>query len=396
MLKGQDIVCLAGADWSTPLWTNRQHIMSRLSKRNRILYIESIGFRTPNFSSKADILKILRKIKRILSPLRKVSENLYLLSPFIIPYYNNRVVNALNRQLLVLYVKQAMKKLNFKQSILWSYLPHAIWLMEKIDFRYTVYHCVDQYTEIPGVASKLVSKIEEIFLKESNITFVTSKKLYESKKEYSKNIFYLPNVADFAHFSRACESSTKIPDDFSKIRRPILGYIGNLCDHKVDIDLVQFIAKTRKEWSIVVIGPLWENNTETYQKLKSLREHKNTFLLGLKPYDILPNYIKGFDVCIIPHKMTPYSQASFPLKIHEFFASGKPVVCANLPSLQEYSELIYFASTPYDFVKQITRALLENDECKKRKRIHVASQNTWDLRIISMEKLIDETFITGK
>lgn len=395
-LQNENIVCLAGADWNTPLWTNRQHIMSRLSNKNRILYIESIGLRTPNFGSKSDLRKIFTRTRNVFTPLEKVNSNLYLLALPLIPYYKNGLINAFNKQLLVLYVKKVMRKLNFKRPVLWSYLPHAIWLMERIDFEYAIYHCVDEYARIPSVASGSINKMEEAFLKKCDITFVTSKKLYELKKEHNKNTFYLPNTADFAHFSKAREPSTVIPDDLSKIKRPVLGYIGNLCDHKVDFDLIGFIAKAMKEWSLVIIGPLWEKNVEANRKLKLLRQQKNIFLLGLRPYNMLPSYIKGFDVCIIPHKMTPYSQASFPLKTHEFFASGKPVVCTNLPSLQEYSELIYFASTPYDFVKQITRALLENDECKKRKRIHVASQNTWDLRIMSMEKLIDETLVTAK
>jgi len=156
----------------------------------------------------------------------------------------------------------------------------------------------------------------------------------------------------------------------------------------VDIDLIIYAANTKKDWSFVLIGPFWEKNVEIIQKLKILKKQKNIFLLGLKPYKILPNYIKGFDVCMIPHKITAYSLASFPLKVHEFLASGKPIVSTNLPFVDEYKDVIYVARNPSEFVEKIEVALTENNAEKRKKRISIASQNTWEHRIKSIEDII--------
>lgn len=384
----RDIVCLAGADWDTPLWTNRQHIMSRLSRNNRVLYIESIGSRTPNFASAADWRKILAKIKRIFSPLRKINGNLYVLTPFIIPYHNNRFADFVNERLLVFYVRFARGKLGFRRPILWSYLPHAVWLLGGMDFDRAIYHCVDEYAAIPGAPAKKLKTLEESFLKRCDAVFATSKKLYESKKAGNKNTFYLPNVSDFAHFSKAGRPDTAIPDDLKGIKRPVIGYIGNLCDHKVDLDLVIYAAKALPGDSFVLIGPIWENNSEINQKIGLAKRQKNIFLLGLRQYDILPNYIKGFDVCMIPHKVTPYSQASFPIKLHEFLASGKPIVTTNLPSLSDYDHMIYMAGSQAEFAAKIGEALAEKNPLVMGERIAVASRNTWESRIESMEKIM--------
>lgn len=386
----RDIVCFAGADWSTPLWTNRQHIMSRLSKNNRVLYIESVGFRTPNFASGSDWRKIISKIKRIFSPIRKISDNLYILSPLAVPYYNNGLVNFINKRLLFFQVNRAQKKLDFKHPILWSYLPHAIWLIGKIDFNCVVYHCVDQHAEIPGVASAWLSGIEKSFLKKCDVVFVTSLKLYESKKKYNKNTYYLPNVSDFSHFSKANRADTMVPDDIKDIKHPVIGYIGNICDHKVDIDLVIYIAKTLPEYSFVLVGPIWENNHEISQKIDVARHQNNIFLLGLRTYEVLPNYIKSFDICMIPHKITAYSQSSFPIKIHEFLASGKPIVTTDLPSLIDYADIIYVAADQNEFVTKINAALAESDSQVRERRINISSRNTWESRIKSMEEIIEK------
>ena len=43
-----DIVMFSTADWSTPYWTNKQHIASRLAARgHRLLYVETVGLRQP-------------------------------------------------------------------------------------------------------------------------------------------------------------------------------------------------------------------------------------------------------------------------------------------------------------------------------------------------------------
>ena len=39
-LRGRDIVCVGFADWDAELWTNQQHLMSRLARENRVLFVE--------------------------------------------------------------------------------------------------------------------------------------------------------------------------------------------------------------------------------------------------------------------------------------------------------------------------------------------------------------------
>ena len=43
VLHDRDIVCVGFADWDTELWTNQHHLMSRLARDNRVLFIESLG-----------------------------------------------------------------------------------------------------------------------------------------------------------------------------------------------------------------------------------------------------------------------------------------------------------------------------------------------------------------
>ena len=46
-IEGRSIVCLGFGEWDAELWTNQQHLMSRLARRNRVLFLESLGLRQP-------------------------------------------------------------------------------------------------------------------------------------------------------------------------------------------------------------------------------------------------------------------------------------------------------------------------------------------------------------
>ena len=60
MVEGQDIVCFSN-DWdSDPL--SKKHIMVRLAKKNRVLWINSIGNRKPTASVR-DFKRVLKKLR---------------------------------------------------------------------------------------------------------------------------------------------------------------------------------------------------------------------------------------------------------------------------------------------------------------------------------------------
>jgi hypothetical protein len=72
MLKNENIICFSSADWDNPLWTNKQHIMSRLSKDNRIFYIESLGLRKPRFG-KRDLIRIFKRMLKYFQGCRNIN-----------------------------------------------------------------------------------------------------------------------------------------------------------------------------------------------------------------------------------------------------------------------------------------------------------------------------------
>src|SRR3989344_3082477 len=63
---------------------------------------------------------------------------------------------------------------------------------------------------------------------------------------------------------------------------------------------------------------------------------KNVLILGHKPHQEIPSYLKAADVLALPNsaKDKIYLNTS-PVKLFEYMASGCPIVASNLPSIAE-------------------------------------------------------------
>lgn len=218
-----------------------------------------------------------------------------------------------------------------------------------------------------------------------DIVFVTSNNLYENKRRHNKNTFYLPNVADAAHFSKALNDEIKMPADMAGIKNPILGFIGAIDDYKLDSGLLEYISDGG--WSIVLIGPL--GLSDSAKSLKELLRRSNVRYLGQKEYALLPSYLKYFDVCLIPMRISEYTVNVFPMKFFEYLSAGKPVVSIKLPSLRDFAKYAYLAGGKNEFREMIKKALAEDSEKMREMRIAIAKENTWEKRIETMAALIE-------
>src|SRR5437763_5434641 len=121
-LRGRDLICFSH-DWGgDPL--SKNHLMRLLARENRVLWVNSIGYRTPTVS-RADAARAIRKLKQAASPLRQVEPNLYVLNPLAIPSYGRAWVRNLNRWCLRFQVQRAMRNLGFTRAINWVFNPAA-------------------------------------------------------------------------------------------------------------------------------------------------------------------------------------------------------------------------------------------------------------------------------
>src|SRR5207245_7161833 len=111
-LRGRDIICFSN-DWSgDPL--SKTHLMRLLAKDNRILWVNSIGYRAPR-ASRADVGRAFHKLAAAAQPLLEVEPNLFVLNPLAVPLHTQPWVRTLNRHWLRHQVRRAMRQLGFRR-----------------------------------------------------------------------------------------------------------------------------------------------------------------------------------------------------------------------------------------------------------------------------------------
>lgn len=367
VLKGRDVLCFSH-DWSgDPL--SKTHLMRLISRDNRVLWVNSIGYRTPT-ASKADVSRAFKKLAAATNSLKEVEPNIFVLNPLAIPAYGNDNVRRLNRTLLKLQVKRAMKHLSFRKPINWIFNPAAAVIARAFDEETLIYQCVDEYTAFSGVASQHLGELEEQLLRKSDLVIVSADLLYQSKAQFNPNTFIVRHGVDYDHFSKALDPATPVPDEIRNLPRPVIGFFGLIADW-VDVDLMAYVASKFPEGSLVVLG-------KATTDVSVLEQQPNVHLLGRKLYQDLPAYCRGFDVALMPFRLNELTLNANPLKVREYLAAGLSVVSTPIPEVEVLS-LCRIAEDKDDFVAEV-RAALE-DPGPKVERSRAISHESWEAKL---------------
>ncbi len=131
------------------------------------------------------------------------------------------------------------------------------------------------------------------------------------------------------------------------IPHPILGYFGTM-DYVMDTELMAEVARLRPGWHWVLLG-LKSNLVRV--------SAPNIHFLGSKPYRDLPQYIRQFDVCVLPWRETnTFTSYGSAIKVREYLATGKPVVMAPLYEYLQTPGLRFYRGTQ-EFIAQVEAAL---------------------------------------
>lgn len=384
----QNVVCFSTADWDTPLPTNKHQLMSRLAGRGaRVLYIETLGTRAVKMTSGVDIGRIGRRLRRATEGMTKRQRRLWSISPVVRPDWSTTPRIVLNKTAFKVQTAKALAR--FPDPIVWIYNPFAVHLLPTMKPRLVVYHMVDDLAAVPGADHDAVRTAEGLLLERADIVFCTEESLHERARMISGNCHLMGNVADYRHFSRPVDdgTSTRLAA-LRSLPHPRILFSGNLADHKVDMELLAWIAARRPEWQLVLIGPEWEGNRER-GALEKLRRMRNVHLVGHVPYRDLPAYIHEGDALVVPYLLNNATRAVSPLKLFEYLSTGKPVVTAPLPSLLPWSGVVQMASTREEWLEKL-EAVLADPHRGIRQRRALARRHTWERRLDSMTEKIGD------
>jgi hypothetical protein len=367
MLCDRDIVCFS-SDWSGDP-TSKTHIMRRLARTNRVLWVDSIGYRTPRASAR-DLRRALSKARDIARGRRRVADNLWRLSPPAVPFYAQPFARRLNRSLLRAALGHAIRRLGFRDYIGWAFLPSASVVAGQLGEKLLVYHCVDEFSEFSGVDGSALRAMEADLAARADLVVVSAERLLESKRRINPNTFLVRHGVEVEHFGRALDADTVVPGDLGKHGGPVIGFFGLVADW-VDLELVRFLARARPHWRFVLIG-----RTDT--DVGRVEGEDNVRLLGWRSYSDLPRYCKGFDVAILPFKVNELTLAANPLKLREYLAAGLSVVSTAIPEAERLRPLVRVARDGTEFLAQLDELLASAPWGPQRETARSVASESWD------------------
>jgi GT2 family glycosyltransferase len=261
-----------------------------------------------------------------------------------------------------------------------SLVDHPFWhdIARVVPNSRLVYDCMDHHEGFGNNGDALL-RLEQQLIAEADVTITTSSWLENAVAPLARNVAILRNACDFQHFSKVPPVVHRDPHG-----RPVIGYYGAIAEW-FDLDLVEAVAKSNPECSVMLIG------ADTVNAKSRLGKLSNVTFTGEVPYGLLPQYLHGFDVCLLPFKIIPLTLATNPVKAYEYLSAGKPVVAVDLPEMSQFAGLIRVAADRDEFVRAVREAMQtpESDEIAQKRRAFARSQ-TWGHRAESLREYSED------
>jgi glycosyltransferase involved in cell wall biosynthesis len=370
------IICFANDWYADPL--SKKHLMLRFARNRRILWVNSVNNRRPRMASK-DFRRVFQKLGEFRRGLVQVQEGIWVLTPLYMPFHGNSVIRELNRKLLGAQIRRALAQLQIRHAITYTFAPTSADVVGSLGEDAIVYHCVDEFSAFSDAGAEVADRESEL-LRKADVVLCSAAGLYDRKKEHNPHTYLVTHGVDYEFFRKATCADTPIAQELQSLPKPILGFTGLLADW-VDLALLAELAKRRPEWSIVLIG-------RSDVDLKIFDGLRNVHLLGHRPYNRLPEFLRGFDVALLPFVNNELTVNANPLKLREYLAAGLPVVASPIPEVARYAGLVSLASTAEEYEREIDAILKKGVRGPSADRSIRMASESWDAKVIEIESLL--------
>ena len=362
--------------------TSNHHVLRELAKTRRVLWLNSIGTRTPKLSSGRDLGKIRRKLGEVAKGPVNVENDLWVFSPVVLPFPHSAGARRVNRAILRATIAGLRWRLGLRDFHLWTFLPNVADYVGVLGESLSVYYCVDEWSMFAYLDRDETVRAERALLTKVDCVFAINSELAAAKRSLNAATHVAPHGVDHALFARALDEATVVPPDIAALPGPVIGFYGTLRDW-VDLDLVAGVARARPSWSIALIG-------QQLDDLGAIAGLPNVHLLGRKPHELLPAYCKGMNVGIIPYRIDERMKFVNPIKLREYLSAGLPVVSTAVPEVRRYGRWCAIAETVAETIAAIERALADDSPASQRQRSAAMAAETWPERVASVARIVDD------
>jgi beta-glucosidase/6-phospho-beta-glucosidase/beta-galactosidase/glycosyltransferase involved in cell wall biosynthesis len=357
------------------VWQRPQQFVSRYAKKHPVLFIEEPLFDLKDVDARLFLHRVMPNVVVACPHFRESDAK-----------DKKKVMDG-----IIKFARQAVKVLNddgeFNSPILYYYNPMDVgWSLGQFNERAVVYDCMDELSQFQGAPKELLDN-EARLLQTADVVFTGGYQMYLNKSKKNSNCHFFGCGVDVPHFAQALDPDTPVPPDIDFLPQPRLGWFG-VIDERVDYPLLDKIAEVHPEWSIAMVGPVVKVDPNL------LPHRPNLYWLGGRDYQVLPNYCKAFDVCLMPFAINSATQYINPTKALEYMATGRPIVgTAVADVIRNFGSVVKIANSHEEFIAACEQAIANRDEAAIQAGIEMASQNSWNSIVNKMLGLMKDAVV---
>lgn len=361
------------------MWKSRHQLMSRFSSQMPVLYVEPwITLRSLR-TGKADFGVGLKKIRE--GNAKQFAPNVTVLGGSVFrPVSHSSLVGSVTKKLWLNSVHRAARSARITKPILWVCRPEMGFAVGHLGECLSIYHVVDEYSGYTGLDQDAMTRIkmdESDVLDRVGLTIAASPQLVLAKSGSGRDTVLLENGVEPTEYSAARQADEE-PSDIETIPHPRIGYCG-LIGKRLNLDLLTELARSRPDWSIVMIGKL--DSRECSDQIDELFELENVHFLGEKSPTAVAQYICSLDIGLLPYAINRETQHISPIKMYEYWAAGIQVVATEIPAAVKHDFAVNVAKSDTDFIDKIGKSLSGVGMLHSQELVELAEENSWQNRV---------------
>ncbi|MEK6797425.1 MAG: glycosyltransferase [Planctomycetota bacterium] len=347
-----------------------------------VIYVNSLGVKAPAVTDGGMSLhRIARKARSMARYFRDSGEGFGVMTPIYYPGLTGLSGRGMSAALAA-QIRFALRIRKMKHPLIWVACPAAARVLSRLAAAGTVYQLSDLYSGLLGGECGAVAEMEETIARLADLVVCSSAALLERSRRLYGYGEYVDHGVDWEMFS-AAGSDGMIPEVLGHVRRPIIGFFGNIDGNTVDRVLLDRVIASRRDYTFVLLGAM-------APEFMDLRRHSNVVAVPQQPYRDVARFGGAFDVCIMPWLQNQWIEHCNPVKLKEYLTLGKPVVSTPFRELSVCGAPCYVARGPEAFADAVDRALSEDNELRRRERREWARGHSWEAKFATVLRLLRE------
>ena len=216
-------------------------------------------------------------------------------------------------------------------------------------------------------------------VKDADAVIVSNSVLRSRHGVEREDLLLVENGVDLDRFSPEGAIAPELAD-----KGQVVGYHGAVAQW-FDFDLMFALAAQATELEFVMVGPV---DPRVADRLGELSRYGNVTHIPAQPGERIPDYVRGFDVGLIPFVVNEMTEGVTPLKMYEYLACGVPVVATPLPACVEHPSVSVAGDSP-GFLTHIEEAMGAGPESNQKLRAR-AEEASWRRRLVPLLNRLDD------